>query len=83
MEGALQYLELVANFPGIDLFGIFRSFWVLFYARPDLFNPPFLPKIIDLSLSHLVPAIFCPKVGLNVCHFEVFCTTFLIDFRYS
>ncbi len=43
----------------------------LFYVQLDLIDPLFQQKKIGWSLSHLVPEIIWPKVGLfftNICH---------------
>ncbi len=49
--------------------------------------PPLSAEKICLSLSHLIPEIIWPKVGLffhkslSFDTFEAICTTFLLDFR--
>ncbi len=73
--------ELPLYWPPV--FDIFQSHWVPFLCP----TRSFCRKKICLSLSHLVPEIIWPKVGL-FCHknlsfdtLEAICTTFLLHFR--
>ncbi len=71
--GALPNLKMVENFHSIDpcFFTFFRSHWVPFLCPTRSYWPPLSAEKIGLSLSHLVPDIIWPKVGLfftNICH---------------
>ncbi len=63
--GILQYLGMVGRFRCEDpCFGNFQSDWDLMLCLNTIkLNPSFSSKI-GLSLSHLVPEILGPKVGL-------------------
>ncbi len=88
MWGALTYLNMVGNFHSID-----PCFWYFsipsgpFLWTTRSYWPPLSAEKIGLSLSHLVPEIIWPKVGLifhtylTVDHFKAFCTNFRYDFR--
>ncbi len=59
------YFGMVGRFHGDNpVFEIFDQIGSLFYA-PTLIDSPFLLKNIGLSLSHLVPEIPRPKLGLR------------------
>ncbi len=71
--GALPHLKLVRNF----------LYWL--YAQLHIIDLLFLQKKIILSLSHLVPEIIWPKVGLfsknlSFNTFGAICNNFLLDF---
>ncbi len=70
------------------VFDIFRSHWVPFLCPTRSYWPHFSAEKIGLSLSHLVPEVIWPKVGLkfhtnlSFDHFEAFVPIFfLLDFR--
>ncbi len=83
----LPYLGMVERFRGDDrLLEIFNTIGSLFYASSWSHsnpNPLFLQKTNGLSLSHLVPEIFGPTIGLilnqNVL-FNCFYINFLFDY---
>ncbi len=59
------YLGMVGRFRGDDpRFGDFQSIGSLFYNSTESDWPPLSAEKIGLSLSHLVPEILGPKVGL-------------------
>ncbi len=66
--------------------GIFNPIGSLFYTSTQSDCPLFLQKKIGFSLSHLVPEILGPKVGLifhqNVLfnRFKAFCINFPLIF---
>ncbi len=65
--------------------GIFYLIGSLFYTSTQSDRPSISVEKIDLSLSHLVPEILRPKIGLifhqNVLfnRFEAFCINFILD----
>ncbi len=69
--------------PFLTFFDPIGSF---FYIQLDLIDPIFLQKKIGLSLSHLVPEVIWPKVGLHFHknlsfdHFEAFVPIFSLIF---
>ncbi len=86
--GGTPILEHGGNFRSID-----PHFWHfpiplgLFLCPTRSYWPPLSAENIGLSLSHLVPEIIWPKVGLifyknlSFDHFEAICINFLLDFR--
>ncbi len=79
--GVLPYLCMVGRFCGDDpRFCDFQSDWVpILYLNTIRLTPSFSRKKICLSLSHLVPEILGPTVGLMFHHnvlfnrFKAFC----------
>ncbi len=69
------------------VFEIVKLIGSLFYTTTPSNWPPLSAEKISLSLSHLVPEILGPKVGLIVHQnvlfngFSTFCINFLLDFQ--
>ncbi len=63
--GVLTYLGMVERFRGDDpRFWDFLSDWVYILYLNTIWLTPFSAEKIGLSLSHLVPEILAPKVGV-------------------
>ncbi len=70
------------------IFDIFQSHWVPFVCTTRYYWPSLSAEKNCLSLSHLVPELIWPKVGvfyfypnLSFDTFNAICTNFLLDFR--
>ncbi len=78
---------MVGRFCGDDPhFGDFQSDWVPFLYLNTIRLTPFSAENISLSLSHLVPEILRPKVGLfhqnaHSNRFKAFCINFILRFQ--
>ncbi len=86
--GALPYLKVVGNLPGIDLLSWHFIIPVGPFDIPlSILSTLSFCRKIGLSLSHLVPEIIWPNIdlsfhqNLSFDNFEAFCSKFVLHFR--